>query len=148
MNLTEIEQHLRTKIKGMDREGFGALIERLYKMYDRTHKNPYYVRGGRAKLELLEDSDFFDNGLFKAMQESADAVKSAPHYDFSCVTPLLGEEKNEQKMGKWEVKLMRPLAHLLICSNCGADINITAEEHLEYYKRDFRYCPHCGAKME
>ena len=58
------------------------------------------------------------------------------------------EALHEHKTGKWEVRLMRHFAHLIICSNCGADINITAEEYLEYYKRNFRYCPYCGAKME
>jgi len=69
----------------------------------------------------------------------------AYHYQFAVDHAPTIEER---KTGKWEVKLIRPIAHLLICSNCGAEINITEEAHLEYYKRDFRYCPHCGARME
>lgn len=39
------------------------------------------------------------------------------------------------------------IANLIVCSECGADINITNGDDLEFYSHNFKYCPYCGAYM-
>ena len=45
-----------------------------------------------AKMEGIEDNNDNSIAILKAMQESADAVRNSPQYDFSCVTSLFDEE--------------------------------------------------------
>lgn len=46
-----------------------------------------------------KSAEFLQNNseaILKAMQESADAVKNSPQYDFSCVTSLFGKEAKDE----------------------------------------------------
>lgn len=56
------------------------------------------------------------------------------------------KEVNDKPSGKWKIH-DGILAHLLVCSNCGNEINITEAIHLDYYKKHFKYCPNCGCAM-
>ncbi len=49
--------------------------------------------------------------------------------------------------GKWEIKLVFWGEKYSECSYCGYDIsdNDVAKHILKY---DYKYCPHCGAKMD
>lgn len=80
--------------------------------------------------------------ILRAMQESADAVKASPKYDFSCVTPLM--EDSVPKKGKWSNKFKSDPSSIFgttlisTCSNCNKENSIGWT----------KYCPHCGVEME
>ena len=48
----------------------------------------------RTKNNELSKEEVLSMAIFKAMAESAEAVKASPRYDFSCVTPLFDEGDN------------------------------------------------------
>lgn len=54
-------------------------------------------------------------------------------------------KKEAVKRGHWGLKKRLGL-DILCCSECEREINTT--EYGEYYEKDFKFCPHCGAEMK
>lgn len=101
-----------------------------------------YLRERINSLPTIQIEERDDSQVLRAMQESADAVKASPRYDFSCVTPLL--EDSVSKKGKWNNKFKRDSSSIFgatligVCSSCNKENPIGWTY----------YCPHCGAEME
>lgn len=97
------------------------------------------TRGLKRLLCELVESDIFDGGLINktiAAVEKAKRALSAP--------PHTGKWKNGKKY-EYEYAY---------CSACGRmqwagwDSHNQAEENIEAFADDYRFCPGCGAKME
>lgn len=72
--------------------------------------------------------------------ETVYAVRMSDTRKLPPVTP-------KQRMGKW-IKYASPRCgeQHYKCTNCDDYVNFG--EYGDYYTKDFKFCPHCGAKME
>jgi hypothetical protein len=66
---------------------------------------------------------------------------------FIDIVEIINEQPIEPvKRGKWEIHLLENGGHIfgksLLCSECG----FFWREEL--YRKNFKYCPNCGAKMD
>lgn len=82
--------------------------------------------------ETLKENVWRDNPHIDAIIDTIENLPSA--------TP-------KQKTGKW-IKYAAPRCgeQHYKCTNCDDYVNFG--QYGDYYTKDFKFCPHCGAKME
>lgn len=92
------------------------------------------VEGVKA-LETIRKMEIYSSGIHNAGEEptAEKVIKSL----------------EDQKTGHWiEMGQNRDKTHNVICSECKAGFKFRGHANSIHTKTKYKYCPHCGAKME
>lgn len=61
------------------------------------------------------------------------------------VVKVLKDEELDRNHGIWLKRDGRPLAQMVVCSNCNGRVRKTFFKGIAF---EMKYCPYCGARME
>ena len=95
------------------------------------------------------DADALKEELAKKTPHFAQRIKFTPCFDAIRNAPTVDAEL--VRHGEWvKMRGMMPPEYMGLkeCNKCGWHINPIGRSAFEKHESEFRYCPHCGAKMD